>query len=146
MLGVDEVRLHATGVDELRHFLEVIRTEDEVDERCSRQEAVLLLLRDTTRHADARAALHLEQAVASQRRVELVLGLLPDRASVHQYEVGRLWRRYRLPTRPRQGLPHALRIGLVHLTAERVDEIAARHGRAGVCQSPRVASTVSVLT
>src|SRR5439155_18260142 len=37
---------------------------------------------------------------------------------------------------PCQGLAHALRIGLVHLAAERVDEVAARHGRGGMSERP----------
>src|SRR5438067_7302219 len=142
----DEIGLHAARVDQLRDLFQMIRTKDEIHERRPREEPFLLLLRDATGHADARAALRLQEPIAPERGVELVLGLFPDRASIHQHEIRAVGRSDRPPARPRQGFAHALRIGLVHLAAERVNEVAARHGRAGICHRVRLTSTVSLLT
>jgi len=81
---------HPPGLDaallgQVAHASELIGPENEVDVRRPGEQRLLLLLRDASGDPDARAAARLEQPVPAERRVELVLRLLANRASVQKH-------------------------------------------------------------
>ena len=127
-LARDPAGLDAALLGQIADAGELVGTEHEIHIGGAGEKRFLFLLRHAAGDSDTGAAGGLEQPVPPERRVQLVLGLLPDRAGIEQDEIGAFRRRGRNPASPRQRFAHPGRIVLVHLAAERVDVERFLHG------------------
>ena len=128
LLARDPAGLDPALLGEIADAGELVGTEHEIHVGGAGEKRFLFLLRHAAGDSDTGAAGGLEQPVPPERRVQLVLGLLPDRAGIEQDEIGAFRRRGRNPASPRQRFAHPGRIVLVHLAAERVDVERFLHG------------------
>ncbi len=115
-----------------RDEAQVVGAEHEVDLGEARQQGVSLLLRDAAADAhDAAGAGLLPGAQQAEVGVETVLGLLPDRARVHQQQVGRVLAARRAEAVMVQEIRDLLGIMGVHLAAVGPDPEPAAARAAG---------------
>src|SRR2546428_4852978 len=118
------------GIDEQRQAANRLRPEDDVcDARRPLQDRRAFLLRHASRHGDDRvvALVAGELAQLTQPRVQLLLGTLTDAAGVDHHEIRVGGGVCGLKTGLLEEARHPFRIVNVHLAAERLDEIFARH-------------------
>ena len=106
-------------LNEGRQVHQVLRTEDEVQPGEAPQQPLALLLRDATSDPDdAVRTLGLLFQEAAELGVELVFGLLANRAGVDNDDVRGVGFHSRLVARVVQQVRHLLRVVLVHLAPE----------------------------
>jgi hypothetical protein len=103
---------------ELAHPRHRRRAEHEIDVRRPLLDGALLELRHAAHHAEHNLrSLHLERTELAQLGEDLVLGLLADRAGVHEDEIGVGGVLGQLVALLAKQAGHPLRVVLVHLTA-----------------------------
>ena len=110
--------------------MELSRTDDEIDPGRPLADEFLILLGHAAEHTDHEAGpLLLFEANPAERRIDLVLGMLPHAAGVVEDGVGVGRGAAQLPALPAQSGDDELAVKHVHLAADRFDPEPFRHGR-----------------
>ena len=117
------------SIDEPGHLVQLPGADDEVDPRRPRSHERLVLLGHAAEDADDEAgSLFLLEPNPTERRVDLVLGMLPHAAGVVEDRVGIGLCRRQLPALPAERRHHELAVEHVHLAADGFDPEPLGHG------------------
>ncbi len=129
---LDDCALSPRALEQVRRVGQVVRTEDHVDVGGSLEDALAVLLRETTTHCYLNVGPRgLERLEAPELPVQLVVGVLANATRVEHDHVGGLDVVDRGHALCLQQARDAFRVVLVHLAAKRAHVEAASPGHSG---------------